>query len=653
MTVRSLSFFDGVAIASSCVSLILAWAFSRLRRTDESPGSGLLSAAMALGAWAWFTAGVYGHFVYHGALFPFLIVVVPALLAVSCLLAGVLHFIARGYTPWKRLVAIMLLQIVLANLIWVAGGPRWITDSLLSLFVAGGGAYCIAQHRKRPDAGYLPIAVALFSYPVASVAIHTLSIGVEDQRHLLGVPFALIGVMVLFVGFIRTHAVMSAQLLQIQDADLKLRELVYYDEVTGLRSAHSQRVRMTDLLQRKTPFALITVNLDKFHFVNDNLGPAGGNAIIAEVGKIIRNAVGHWGEPARGAGAEFTILVKNITEKAALTSLANGILERMSSPLRYEASNIFVTLSIGIAQYPADATNADDLLRMSEVALHDAQRLGGNCVCEYDSWMDLVLQAHVWLDHNIRAGMDLGQFELHYQPKLLLHNGMAEGVEALLRWKHPVRGNISPEQFISRAEANGMIIPLGHWVIDTAARHAATWAAQGRHVRVAINVSARQLSDQNLLTILQAAQITAHGLLDIELTESCLAHNESESMKFIARCRDMGFGVHLDDFGTGYSSLSRLHNLPLTTIKLDRSFISPIGTDEKAHALLRAMVSIGKELDLHIVAEGVETQEQADYLRALDVTYAQGWLYAPAMAAETLATWWQHNHATQALTAAN
>lgn len=638
-----MNFFDGVAIASSCISFVLAWAFSRLKRLDDSPGTGLLSLAMLLGAFAWFTSAVYGDFVYHDSLVRAVIVIVPALLAVSFLLAGVLHFVARGYTPWKRLVAMILLVIFLVNLIWAMGGPRWITDLILALVVARGGMYCLEQNRKHPGAGYLPIAAALFSYPLASVVIHALSLGMEEQRRLLGVPFALIGVMVLFVGFFRAHAIMSTQLLQIQNADLKLRELVYYDEATGLRSAHSQRVRMEDLLARKTPFALVTVNLDRFHFINDNLGPVGGNAIIAAVGKIVRDAIGHWGEPARGAGAEFTILVKNITQTSTLMNLSNRILTQMASPLHYEASDIFVALSIGIAQYPTDSANADDLLRMSEVALHEAQRLGGNCVCEYDSWMDLLLQANAWLDHNIRVGMDLGQFALHYQPKVLLHTGVADGVEALLRWTHPVRGNIPPDQFISRAEANGMIIPLGRWVINTAARHAAAWAAQGRHVRVALNVSAKQLNDPGLLTLLQTAQRTACGLLDIELTESCLAHNENETVKFISQCREMGFGVHLDDFGTGYSSLSRLLNLPLTTIKLDQSFIAPIGKDEKACALLRAMVSIGKELDLQIVAEGVETQEQADYLKTLDVTHAQGWLYAPAMDAEALDIWFRHN----------
>jgi diguanylate cyclase (GGDEF)-like protein len=643
VTLTGLNFFDGVAVASSCIAFFLAWAFSRLRLLGHSRGTGLLSLAMSLGGFAWFTSAVYGHFVYRGFMVPFLVVVVPALLAVSCLIVGLLNFIVHGSTPWKRLLSAVILQIVMANLIWVAGGPRWATDLILSIVIGSGGVYCLMRHRKTPDAGYLPIAIALFSYPLTCIAILVLGVGVENQRQLLGVPFALIGVMILFVGFFRTHGVMSVQLHQIQSADQKLRALVYHDEVTGLRSPNAQRVRMEELLERKAAFSLMTINLDDFQLVNDNLGPVGGNAVIAEVGHAMRDVVGDSGELARGTGAEFTVLVESRNEATSLMEIANGIFERLASPLHYEALNVYVSLSIGVAKYPVDSTRIDELFRMSDVALHEAQRVGGNCVCEFDSWMDLVLQTHVWLDHNIRAALDLGQFELHYQPKLLMTNGLAEGVEALLRWKHPTRGNISPDQFIGRAEVNGMIIPLGRWVIDTAAKHAAAWVAHGRRVRVAINVSAKQLSDKGLLAFLETAQITAHGLLDIELTESCLAYNENESMKFIAKCREMGFGVHLDDFGTGYSSLSRLHSLPLTMIKLDRSFISPIGKDDKAHALLRAMVSIGKELDLQMVAEGVETQEQADYLRALGVTYAQGWLYARAMAPEQLDAWFHEN----------
>ena len=643
MTLTNLNFFDGVAIASSCIAFFLAWAFSRLRLIGHSPGTGLLSLAMVLGGFAWFTSAVYGHFVYQGFMVPFLVVVVPALLAVSCLIVGLLNFIAQGSTPWKRLLSAVILQIFTTNLIWVAGGPRWATDLILSIVIGSGGVYCLMLHRKAPEAGYLPIAIALFSYPLTCIAIHVLGVGVEDQRQLLGIPFALIGVMVLFVGFFRSHGLLSGQLRQIERADEKLRELVYHDEVTGLRSAHAQRVRMEELLERKAAFSLMTINLDEFQLVNDNLGPAGGNAVIAEVGKVIARFAGQSGEVARGTGAEFTVLVESRSEATSLTQMASGIFETLASPLHYEALNVYVTLSVGVAKYPVDSTRVDELFRMSDVALHEAQRIGGSCVCEFDSWMDLVLQTHVWLDHNIRAALDSGQFELHYQPKLLMANGMAEGVEALLRWKHPARGNINPDQFIGRAEVNGMIIPLGRWVIDTAAKHAAAWASRGRRVRVAINLSARQLNDKGLLACLEAAQQTADGLLDIELTESCLAHNENESMRFISKCREMGFGVHLDDFGTGYSSLSRLHSLPLTMIKLDRSFISPIGKDDKAHALLRAMVSIGKELDLQMVAEGVETQEQADYLRVLGVTYAQGWLYARAMDSEQLDAWFHEN----------
>lgn len=245
----------------------------------------------------------------------------------------------------------------------------------------------------------------------------------------------------------------------------------------------------------------------------------------------------------------------------------------------------------------------------------------------------------MWLDHHLRGALEANQFALHYQPKLLLESGRATSVEGLLRWTHPERGNIPPDHFISRAEATGLIIPIGQWVLETAALQAAKWAEQGRAVRVAINVSARQLVDPELMPRLRSAQSIAAGLLDIELTESSLIANEKDCLEFVAQCRSMGFGVHLDDFGTGYSSLARLGSMPLTVIKLDRAFISPIGKSQKSDALLKAMTSIGKELRLQVVAEGVETQEQADYLQALGVRYAQGWLYARAMSGPDCDDW--------------
>jgi cyclic di-GMP phosphodiesterase Gmr len=280
---------------------------------------------------------------------------------------------------------------------------------------------------------------------------------------------------------------------------------------------------------------------------------------------------------------------------------------------------------------------------MTTVALHEVKAKGIREVRAYDPSLEVKPQEHVWLDHHLRLALGEQQFSLFYQPKVLLESGRATSVEALLRWTHPERGQILPDQFIPRSEATGLIIPIGRWVIATAAAQARTWLAQDSTVRIAINVSAKQLSDPELIPRLKAAQAQAQGLLDIELTESCLLDSESLAIAFISQCRDMGYGVHLDDFGTGYSSLARLGNLPLTKIKLDRAFIAPIGQNAKSDALLKAMISIGNELRVPIVAEGVETQEQANYLRSHGVRYAQGWLFARAMNADDCG-WWLANN---------
>jgi cyclic di-GMP phosphodiesterase Gmr len=290
-----------------------------------------------------------------------------------------------------------------------------------------------------------------------------------------------------------------------------------------------------------------------------------------------------------------------------------------------------------------DSSSVDELLRMTTVALHEVKAKGTREVRAYDPSLEVRPQENVWLDHHLRTALGAQQFSLHYQPKVLLESGRATSVEALLRWSHPERGQIVPNQFIDRSEVTGLIIPMGRWVIDTAAGQARTWWAQGCAVRIAINVSAKQLADPELIPRLKAAQAQAEGLLDIELTESCLVDNESLAMAFIGQCRNMGFGVHLDDFGTGYSSLARLGTLPLTKIKLDRAFIAPIGQNLKSDALLKAMISIGNELRVPIVAEGVETQEQADYLRFHGVRYAQGWFFARAMPADDCG-WWLVNN---------
>jgi diguanylate cyclase (GGDEF)-like protein len=439
-------------------------------------------------------------------------------------------------------------------------------------------------------------------------------------------------------------ASLSQQLTEVQDAGERLHTLVFVDATTGLRSAHGQRQRVRELIAQQKPFALMTVNLDGFRLINDNFGPTVGNSVIAAVGQVLAQTVGSAGEAARATGAEFTVLAVGLTDQAPLKALAEQVLLRLHDPLMVGELAIYPDASIGIARSPADSVELDELFRMADVALHETKGHGGKGICGYEPFMDTRAQEHLWLDHHLRNALAARQMALHYQPKLRLSDGAVTSVEALLRWTHPERGAIRPDQFIARAEVTGWIIPIGRWVLATAAQQAADWAAAGLSIRIAVNVSAKQLADTELLERLQAAQTLAGGLLDIELTESCVAENEQESSTFMAQCRAMGYGVHLDDFGTGYSSLARLAQLPLTMVKLDRAFVRPIGTDPKSDSLLRAMVSIGRELDLAMVAEGVETRPQAEFLNALGVQYVQGWLYAPAMAPQACRDWVHQQH---------
>jgi cyclic di-GMP phosphodiesterase Gmr len=248
----------------------------------------------------------------------------------------------------------------------------------------------------------------------------------------------------------------------------------------------------------------------------------------------------------------------------------------------------------------------------------------------------------MWLDTNLRRGLEEGQFALHYQPKLALDTGVVQGAEALVRWNSPERGQIMPVEFIRYAEESGLIGVLGRWVMETAAKQAARWKAAGYDLRIAINVSARQLTDtavvRHFSEALQRANLDP-CLLDLELTESCLIENEAAAIELIKQFRRIGAQVHLDDFGTGYSSLSQLGRIPLDVIKLDRSFVRSIHADMKAQALVRSMVAVAQELDFQVVAEGIETEAEEAFMKGLGVDYVQGFLYGRPMPAADFERW--------------
>lgn len=418
-----------------------------------------------------------------------------------------------------------------------------------------------------------------------------------------------------------------------------LRQLLYTDGLTRLPSRQALRERLRDLSAKGSEFSLIVISINNFARLYGHIGPSMSDAVILATGKALTGLhLSSW-EIYRSSEMRFSLLSPDVIDADIVEAVVKRILERMSHPLNVGETSLFINVSIGVASYPKDGANVDQFVRNAITALNAAEQIDGMASRNYDVMMLESVQHLQWLDHHLRLAIEGRQLELHYQPKIHLSDRRIVGVEALLRWTHPERGKIPPNEFIERCESNGLIVPIGRWVIETATQQAAIWHQQGCSARIAINVSARQLGDPELLQVLGAAQIQAHGLLDIELTESCFVGQHDKTASMIHQCRKMGFGVHLDDFGTGYSSLSMLAALPLTALKIDRAFVRDIGSSGKGSALLKSMIRMAKELGLMVVAEGVESTEQADFLRRQDVELAQGWLYAPAMPTTAFERW--------------
>ena len=417
-----------------------------------------------------------------------------------------------------------------------------------------------------------------------------------------------------------------------REAKARLVELANKDLLTGLPNRHAIEEHISQLLQGENSgaFGLIFLDLDNFKKINDHYGHVTGDELIREVAFALRECLGPNDSVARLGGDEFLFVVASPSVHA-VENTAHRILERMQQPIKLTRAEVYSGCSIGIAMYPAHGKTLVDLIRNADTAMYVAKDAGRRTYRVFDDSMNSKISEYIWLDSNMRTALEEEQFEMYYQPKVSLLTGKVESVEALIRWNHPTRGLVPPNEFISYAEESGMIVPLGRWIIDTAARQAGIWKKHGHNLRIAINVSARQLRVPTLLDDFTQA-ILSNGLtpsmIDLELTESCLIDDEHLAQKLVRMFRELGAQVHMDDFGTGYSSLSQLARLPLDVLKLDGSFIKSIHTDVKSQALVRSMAAVAHELNLKIVAECVETKEQAEFLREIGVDYAQGYLYS-------------------------
>ncbi|MGK3113090.1 cyclic di-GMP phosphodiesterase [Candidatus Pantoea formicae] len=425
-------------------------------------------------------------------------------------------------------------------------------------------------------------------------------------------------------------------------AQERLRVLANTDTVTGLpnRNAIHQQISLALELANGSQTGVVYLDLDNFKKVNDAYGHMFGDQLLQAVSLAILSCLGKDQTLARLGGDEFVVLAEH-TSQAALEAMASRILERLRQPFRIGLIEVYSGCSIGIALAPLHGEDRESLIRNADTAMYHAKENGRGKFCVFANEMNQRVFEYLWLDTNLRKALELEQLVVYYQPKLD-GDGEVRSAEALVRWNSPERGLVPPSDFISYAEESGLIVPLGRWVMLNVLQQIIKWRSEGIYLRVAVNVSAKQLIDQSIYSDLKQA-LSEAGLtecpIDIELTESCLIENEAGALTLMKQFQELGAQVHLDDFGTGYSSLSQLARVPIDAIKLDQSFVRNINKQPVAQSLVRAIVAVAKALELKVIAEGIETKAEEKFVLTNGVDGRQGYYYAKPMPAEQLGHW--------------
>lgn len=427
----------------------------------------------------------------------------------------------------------------------------------------------------------------------------------------------------------------------LHESNLKLSELVVQDELTGLPNRRGLADGITQSIARakrtRTRFAVLFVDLDHFKEVNDTKGHDVGDDLLLAVAIRLRQCVREDDIVARMGGDEFVVLMTEIDLREDAAILAQKILNEAAHPVSVENFDLFWQASIGISTYPDDGHDATSLLKAADSALYRAKEEGRNRFHYYSEDLTINATRRVEVADELRRALEHGDFLLQYQPQRSVADGSLVGVEALLRWKHPRWGMVPPDEFIPIAEATGLIVPIGEWVVREACRQARVWAAVGRPLRVSVNLSVRELSATTILeTVRSSLAGLDTGLIEIEITESLIMRNLDASLLVLRQLRSTGVSVAMDDFGMGYSSLSRIKHLPLNRIKIDKSFVRSIGEGEEGAALARALIALAHALRLQVIAEGVENIEQLEFLRAERCGEYQGFFGGRPMAADDI-----------------
>ncbi|HJW56314.1 MAG TPA: EAL domain-containing protein [Burkholderiaceae bacterium] len=454
-------------------------------------------------------------------------------------------------------------------------------------------------------------------------------------------------ILVIFVGsFAFAYLLVARMRRAVESAEVHLDYLAHIDSVTTLSNRHAFNARLAFALSNADQcggaVGLLLLDLDNFKVVNDTLGHHNGDRLLKQVAQRLSELLRSADTICRIGGDEFAVIVESKGAAPECSWIAEKILAALTMPFMLDRHEIHVTASVGISLYPQDAADQEALMRKADTAMYQAKGRGKNGIEKFFPEMDRRAQMRLSLETNLRKAIERNELQLFYQPQIHARTGQVAGMEALLRWNHPELGLVSPLDFIPVAEESGLIVPIGRWVLHAACRQAADWGALGfGMVNMSVNLSVRQTKDRDLVSdILRALHDAgvAPRQLELEITETVLMENVHANVELLNQLQTEGIRLSIDDFGTGYSSMAYLKRFPIDQVKIDRTFVRDIPGDGDDEAITTAIIAMAHSLGLSVVAEGVETEQQLQFLRAAHCDVIQGYYFArPMPAAEATA----------------
>jgi diguanylate cyclase (GGDEF)-like protein/PAS domain S-box-containing protein len=443
-------------------------------------------------------------------------------------------------------------------------------------------------------------------------------------------------------------AIAIRDITERKNAEARISYLAYYDEVTCLPRKkffiEKVSIMLEEALRHNKKVGILSLDIDNFKYLNESYGHNFGDNFLKVVAEILTSSIRNYDIIAREGGDEFLIALPDLENEADAAVICELINSYLVNPVQVDNHIVFTSMSIGIAIFPNDGKEPESLIKNADNALHLAKKKGKNTFSFYTPSLQASVMHRLDMENNLRVALLENQFEVYYQPKVDIRQKSVLGLEALIRWKHPIKGSIPPSNFISLAEETGLIVSIGDWIFLKTIQKISEFEKLGMEIEISVNLSTKQFKHESLIKNLKKLLIEYSinpKLLEIEITESSLIDNADLAIEILYQIHDLGVQIAIDDFGTGYSSLAYLKKFPVKTLKIDRSFIMDLEQDEDSQVIVKAVINLGHNLGLQVVAEGAETADQCRILKDLNVDMIQGFYYSKPLPEKSLLEFFQ------------